>query len=401
MNFKRNKRQIMKICYINPTNNIRRPIAELAEILADKGHNVSIVYPISKECPTKNWVANERIKKANIKLIPIESWYLAPLRYNLPNLISLWKAVKQIYKENDKIHIWEYYYPLSVLPLLYAALTGNRKEKREKRNKTILTTDGFVGYSYKPKDPWWLVPAFKIYTKIFARHLFKIPMQMTTYGHSMLPYAKKAGVPMKKLKVIPTGIHLQRFKNINKNKIKEIKKEFDIGSKEKIILFVGMLTERKGIDTVLKISHQLLDEGMDIKTILVGDAHGENNYVKRIRPMYKDRIIFAGGRKEIPEFMKIADVLLLPSEGEGLPGVVMEAMASGLPVVATKEGCTPDLIEDGKDGFLVELNNKQDYFDQVKEQLESNNKKSEVNLSKKIEKFGWDIIFSKYENAYR
>jgi len=80
-----------------------------------------------------------------------------------------------------------------------------------------------------------------------------------------------------------------------------------------------MLTERKGIDKVIKVSQQLLDKGLNVKTILVGDAHGENPYTKKIRQEYKNKIIFAGGRKEIPEFMKIADVLLLPSEGEGLP----------------------------------------------------------------------------------
>ena len=55
------------------------------------------------------------------------------------------------------------------------------------KNKTILTTDGFVGYSYKPKEPKWLVPAFKLYTRLFARFLFKIPHQITTYGTPMIP----------------------------------------------------------------------------------------------------------------------------------------------------------------------------------------------------------------------
>ena len=384
----------MKICYFNPTNNIRRPIAELANILAQEGHKITIVYPFSKTCPTKNWVANEAIKNGSIKAIAVKSWYFAPLRYSFPNFFQLFKIIRKVFKNNDKIHIWEYYYPLSVFPLIYTVFN------KKKRKKTILTTDGFVGYSYRPKEPAWLVPAFKLYTQLFARFLFKIPGTLTTYGQAMLPFARKAGVPMKKLKVISTGIHLDKFKKIDWNKIKQLKREFQIKTGEKVILFVGMLTERKGVDKVIQVSQNLLKEGFKVKTVLVGDAHGKNVYRKLVLSEYKEKIIFTGGRKDIPEHMKLADVLLLPSEGEGLPGVVMEAMASGLPVVATKEGCTPDLIEDGKEGFLVRLNGN--YYNKVKALLK--NKKLRMMMSnkaiKKINNFNWKIVLRKYEKLY-
>ncbi|MBI2112757.1 glycosyltransferase family 4 protein [Candidatus Woesearchaeota archaeon] len=382
----------MKICYINPTNNIRRPIAELANILAQEGHQISIMYPESKDCPTKNWIANETIKNSRINVIPIKSWYFTPLRYSFPNFWQLLKETKKAFQNNDKIHIWEYYYPLSVIPSLYAAFSKRQKDK------IILTTDGFVGYSYLPKKPWWLVPAFKMYTQFFARFLFKIPRQMTTYGHSMLKYAKKAGVQMSKMQVIPTGIHLDRFENVDRKKIEGLRKEFNIED-EKVILFVGMLTERKGVNKVLQVSQQLLQEGQEIKTLLVGDAHGENNYLNMIEPEFKDKIIFTGGRKEIPEFMHLADVLFLPSEGEGLPGAVMEAMASGLPVVATKEGCTPDLIEDEKEGFLV---GDGDYLKKVKNLLNSDELRLDVSskAQEKIKKFEWGNIKKKYQEIY-
>ncbi len=384
----------MKICYFNPTNNIRRPIAELANILAQEGHKITIVYPFSNACPTKNWVANEAIKNDNIKAIAVKSWYFAPLRYSFPNFLQLFKIIKKVFRNNDKIHIWEYYYPLSVIPLLYASLNKKR------RKRTILTTDGFVGYSYRPKKPAWLVPAFKLYTQLFARFLFKIPRTMTTYGKAMLPFARKAGVPMKKLRVVSTGIHLDRFKEIDQKKIKQLKEEFKIKTGEKVILFVGMLTERKGVDKVIKISNRLLDEKFKIKTLIIGDSHGKNEFKKFVKQEHKDQIIFAGGRKDIPGLMKLADVLLLPSEGEGLPGVVMEAMASGLSVVATKEGCTPDLIEDGEEGFLIRLNGN--YYNKVKDLLK--NKKLRMMMSnkaiKKINNFNWKIVLRKYEKLY-
>jgi glycosyltransferase involved in cell wall biosynthesis len=385
----------MKICYINPTNNIRRPIAELSNLLAEKGHEITVMYPSSKECPTKNWVANDSVKNGKIKQLPIKSWYFAPLRYSFPNLIDLFKATKKIYKENDKIHIWEYYYPISVIPLIYSLLKGTQKQK-----KTILTTDGFVGYSYKPKDPRWLVPAFKVYTNLIGRILFRIPGKMTTYGNPMIPYAKKAGVPMKKLKILSTGIHLKKFENINMNKVHELREEFGIKN-EKVILYAGMLTERKGIKKIIKISSKLLDEGYKIKTLIIGDAHGENIYAKLVRPKYRNQIIFTGGRKEIPEFMRLADVFFLPSDGEGLPGVVMESMASGLPVVATNEGCTSDLIENGVEGFLVKLGDKgEGYYNAVKDLLNDEHLAEvfKINAKKKIATFSWKDVGERYLN---
>ncbi len=391
----------MKICYINPTNNIRRPIAELAAILAEQGHHISIMYPQSAGCPTEQWQANSILKNPAITAIPIPSWYFSALRYSLPNIVQLFRETKKIFHDYDKVHIWEYYYPLSVLPLLLAAA------HQEHRKKVILTTDGFVGYSYKPKKPWWLVPAFKAYTQLVARWLFRIPAKMTTYGQAMLPFAQQAGVPMEKIQVIPTGIHLQRFQNVNQIKNEELKEDFKKDFKkefsitdEKIILFVGMLTERKGISTVIKVSSDLLDEGMNIKTILVGEAHGKNIYVSMVPDRHKTSIIFAGGRKDIPELMHLADVLFLPSEGEGLPGVVMEAMAAGLPVVATKEGCTPDLITNGHNGFLISDGQYKTALQKILSEKKLHHQ-FKILSQQKIKEVSWDSIAPAYLSLYQ
>lgn len=385
----------MKICYINPTNNIRRPIAELSNLLSQQGHEITVMYPSSKACPTKNWVANEAVNNGRIKIIPIKSWYFAPLRYSFPNLIDLFKATKKIYKENDKVHIWEYYYPISVVPVL----SGLFSKKR--RKQTILTTDGYVAYSYTPQDPKWLVPAFKAYTQLFARFLFKIPDQLTTYGNALLPYAKKAGVPMNKLKVQSTGIHLEKFEKVTINEIENLREEFSIKEGEKVLLYVGMLTNRKGIDKVVSIGKRLLEEGMHVRTILVGDAHGENVWKKQVPENLKDKIIFTGGRTDIPQLMRFADLLILPSEGEGLPGVVMEAMASDLCVVASHEGCTPDLVSNGKGGILIPLGG--DYYSAVRKLLLSDSLREEYAQAgkEKISHLDWSEVAKKYMALYR
>ena len=67
-----------------------------------------------------------------------------------------------------------------------------------------------------------------------------------------------------------------------------------------------------------------------------------------------DQVLFAGWQEEVPSILAISDILVLPSLSEGLPFVVPEAMASGLPVVATRVGGIPEAVIEGETGFLVE-----------------------------------------------
>jgi len=211
---------------------------------------------------------------------------------------------------------------------------------------------------------------------------------------------------MKKLRILSTGIHLDKFKKGEKGLIK---KEFHLG-KSFTILFVGMLTERKGVDIFIKVVGRLLDEGHDVKGLIVGDGSEREEFesmTKHCWPPYDklywgDYITFTGGRKDVLNFYKDADVLLLPSMGEGLPGVVMEAMASGLPCIATDEGCTPDLIENGKDGFLVKPFDVEGYYQAVKQVMNEDLQYRFAQSSlAKMKDFSWEKAAARYEDLYK
>ncbi|MBM3708569.1 MAG: glycosyltransferase family 4 protein [Actinobacteria bacterium] len=302
----------------------------------------------------------------------------------MPNPLKLNSALKGVFKENDIIHVWEYYYPYSVMAILLRLFN--------KKKKLILTTDGFVGYSYKPRGLTFL---FKIYTNLFAKFLFKIPDKITTYGKSMIFYAKQAGIS--NIRIIPTGIDLKKFKVGN---AKKVIKEFKIKKNEFLILFIGMLTERKRADYVIKLSERLIMQGYNVKTLIVGDGPLKEDYQKMISD--KKDIILVGSRENVIDFLLACDVLLLPSLGEGLPGVVMEAMACGKPVIATNEGCTPDLVKNGENGFLINENDFEGFYNALKTLIL--NKKLRLKFGEngrlKIKKFDWKIIYKNYFNLY-
>ena len=97
-----------------------------------------------------------------------------------------------------------------------------------------------------------------------------------------------------------------------------------------------------------------------LKMVVVGSAEipEEQAYERRLRELVRelgvaDRVCFAGARRDIPSVFKALDVALLTSRHEGFGRVVPEAMAAGVPVVLTREGALPELIEEGREGYLA------------------------------------------------
>lgn len=126
---------------------------------------------------------------------------------------------------------------------------------------------------------------------------------------------------------------------------------------QKMILFVGSMIKRKGIDTLLKaLSHHAVAD-RSVQLVLAGEGPRMDE-MKALAAAegLADRVRFLGkvGRDEVHLWMSAADMLVLPSHSEGRPNVVLEGMASGLPVVATGVNGTVELISDGKDGLLFE-----------------------------------------------
>lgn len=142
--------------------------------------------------------------------------------------------------------------------------------------------------------------------------------------------------------LIRNGIDAKLF---NKRKT-NLKKRLGI-KKEKVIIFIGRIIYAKGVQDLLEATKDM----EKIKVIVVGDG----NYLKELKRMNFKNAIFVGkkNQKEIVDYLSIADVFVNPSYAEGLPTSVLEAGAMGVPVIATDVGGTREIINDGKQGFLI------------------------------------------------
>lgn len=159
---------------------------------------------------------------------------------------------------------------------------------------------------------------------------------------------------------------------------------FGFSENEFVILFVGRLTERKGIYLLLKAFASLLTKKPSARLLLVGNMIEKRKFQRAMhRHGFENRIILVDGvaHNEIPGYMNAADVFVLPSLMEGLPNVVMEACSCECPVIASAVGGIPELIDDQKTGLLL----KHDYSKELTAKLEfiMDNRDAAIDMGKK------------------
>jgi glycosyltransferase involved in cell wall biosynthesis len=135
----------------------------------------------------------------------------------------------------------------------------------------------------------------------------------------------------------------------------ELKKELGIGPGTYIWISVGRLTRQKGLVYLLEAFSRLHQNNGDSVLLIVGDGEDREMLNKRARDLgINDRVIFAGARQDTFALMGISDAFVLSSLWEGGPLVILEAMAAGLPVVSTKVGDAPFMVQQGRTGTLVD-----------------------------------------------
>jgi glycosyltransferase involved in cell wall biosynthesis len=292
----------------------------------------------------------------------------------------------RVFWNYDVVHMWTYFYLNSIFTLIYKLFA--------RKTKLIMACDTFPGYSFNPGFLTKII--FKIYALILGWFLFSVPNKIHLYGESMAKFALKAGVKQKKIDVVPTGVNIEKF-----SKAKDIdRKELGLGKNDFVIMYAGLIVPRKGIDVMLKVTKRLVRKQKNTKLLLVGEGPSKNKYEKMAESMgISKNVVFAGWRKDIPQVMKTANVLILPSRGEGLPGIVMEAMASGLPVVASNIPCIPDLIEEGVSGFLCTMNDVNCFAKKVMESKKHSDSVKK-NAFNKIKNFRWEKLLDKYKKMY-
>ena len=163
---------------------------------------------------------------------------------------------------------------------------------------------------------------------------------------------KQGVVPAERVCVIPNGLVLDKFVVTNSNK-QEVRRDLGVAEEDFLWLAVGRLEEPKDYPNLLQ-AFRIVVNKYEAQLYVAGQGSLTEDLERQaIKLGISDRVVFLGLRRDIPQLLQAADGFVLSSAWEGLPNTVMEAMAAAKPVVATSVGGVPELVQEGKTGYIV------------------------------------------------
>ena len=163
--------------------------------------------------------------------------------------------------------------------------------------------------------------------------------------------AEDLGVQRERIGIVPNGIDTARFQPSERQ---AARKQLGLEPTGSLVLYVGRVERSKGALELTQAFQQLAARRRDARLVLVGDGAALPECKRRLQP-YSDRVTFAGARphQEIATWLAACDVCTLPSWNEGMPNVVLEALACGRRVVATRVGAIPEILSQSILGEIV------------------------------------------------
>jgi glycosyltransferase involved in cell wall biosynthesis len=165
------------------------------------------------------------------------------------------------------------------------------------------------------------------------------------------------GYRAERVTVIPNGIDCRRFARPGDGE--RLRREFQIPPGAPVVGVLSRIMKIKGHEYFLQAAALIAARHPEVRFLIVGDTNINQDYREELKRMatrlgLKERVVFAGFRLDVPDLLASLSVSVLPSLGlEGLSNSLLESMAAGVPVVATRVGGTPEIVHDGVTGLLV------------------------------------------------
>ncbi len=176
----------------------------------------------------------------------------------------------------------------------------------------------------------------------------------------------RAAAPRARVEVVHNAVDLERWDPASIDRARARANLGRAGGGELLLGVLAQLTPWKGQATAIEALRLLREDGLDAHLLLIGSAKfvasatrfDNNAYVAGLHAQVADaglqeRVSFLGEREDVPELMRALDILLLPSEEEPFGRALLEAMALGVPVLATNVGGPVEIVEDGREGYLL------------------------------------------------
>lgn len=216
-------------------------------------------------------------------------------------------------------------------------------------------------------------------------------------------YIQVKAVPENKILFIPNGVDTKRFQP-NEEARKILRHEFSF-TNEFVWLAVGRIEEAKDYPNMIYAFSLLIKSCPDARLLIAGQGTYKTNIEQLVEELgLKDFVKFLGIRSDVPELMNAADAFVMSSLWEGMPMVLLEAAAVGLPIVATDVGGNREVIVDKQSGFLVPSRDSSLLADAMEKVmgLQSDDRKKMGMAGRKYveEHFSMDRVVELWEELY-
>lgn len=270
------------------------------------------------------------------------------------------------------------------------------------RKPFVLNTHGgLLGYDTYLKNTWVKLP-YQLYDILTLKLVAKKADAIIVSSHHEKQEALKYGIAKEKIQVIPMGI------TVNEYSIDRAKRN----NKTLQLLFVGRISRNRNIEPIIRALHLLKEEKIMLRIVgdeIVTSATDKAGYLVEMKQLAKElglekKIMFVGAKygKELIDEYKNADIFLYTSLSENFGQTILEAAASGLALVCTPVGIVNDIVEDGKNGFVV----KGDPEEIANRILRLRIRSLRLNLGKTLQsniekRYDWKGIIDKYIEIYK
>jgi glycosyltransferase involved in cell wall biosynthesis len=222
------------------------------------------------------------------------------------------------------------------------------------------------------------------------------------------------GYPMDKIVVIRNGVDVTRFGGHSDGAA--LRREFDLPRDAPLVVMLSRLNPKKGIECFLEAAALIHRQCPEVCFLAVGEAYARGDGEFHIDPVYRqklqDRVMelglgrcfrFTGMREDVPEILAAAAVSVLPSFSEGVSNTLLESMAAGVPVVATRVGGTPEVIRDKEHGLLSPPGDPEAIADSVRTLLHSPLLAARLSAQARervVREFSFDAVVRRTQDLY-
>lgn len=215
------------------------------------------------------------------------------------------------------------------------------------------------------------------------------------------------GVPASRLRVVPNGVDVDRFGDVDPREVERVREAYGFGD-DPVVLFVGTVMPRKGVTELVRALDVVVnDRGRDVDAVLAGETDLDESYVEQVESFISrggldDHVTMPGfvPAEDLPALYRAADLFAVPSLEEGFGMTAIEAMAAGTPVVGTRVGALPEIIEPGRTGALADPGDVPGLAAAIEDALELTGDETEAAARSRAGEYSWPSVAETFADIY-